>query len=366
MARKINVLLVATEFAPGMIPFAVKIINTLAQDSRFSVKSLCVCSGKRTYRGLIIDEAHPTFIDYPTSKIAKLAYKFWPNSIIRSIKKKECDFSPDNIHYLTGDFSLGLFAFFNRNKKNLCYTVHDLTPHEVSYSSFLRKYLKKTIDFGYTSLRKNAKNLTTSSKEQYELLKKMYPKKNISFTPFPSLVTDVIKNGTRPVKELIGKSNYILFFGAVYDYKGVQLLIDAFEQLNIQDTNLIIAGKGIDCIFSNKNIIRLNRFFYDDEIQDLFKKAKFIVYPYISATMSGVLSLALYFKKDVLLSDVPFFIENSCKNTSFFRTNDIHDLKVQLKKMLTRERCECSSCYQDLYSDEKLTDSYYAFYQESL
>lgn len=46
---KIKVLFVATEFAPGMIPFASSIINTLAKDPKFEVYALVVNSGDYTY-----------------------------------------------------------------------------------------------------------------------------------------------------------------------------------------------------------------------------------------------------------------------------------------------------------------------------
>ena len=89
---------------------------------------------------------------------------------------------------------------------------------------------------------------------------------------------------------------YILFFGTVDKYKGVDLLVDAYCNLTCKSLKLVIAGRGFDIETHNENIIRINRFIEDEEVAYLFKKAKFIVYPYRSATMSGVLSLAYYFK----------------------------------------------------------------------
>ena len=58
-----------------------------------------------------------------------------------------------------------------------------------------------------------------------------------------------------------------------------------------------------------RDIVLINRFVDDKEVRDLFSKAAVVVYPYISATQSGVISIASYFKKPIVLSDVPYFKE---------------------------------------------------------
>lgn len=109
------------------------------------------------------------------------------------------------------------------------------------------------------------------------------------------------------VAELQNTSDYILFFGAVDHYKGVDILISAYNRHPESDKHkLVIAGLGNLDKITEPNIIRLNRFIEDAEIRDLFTKAAIVVYPYRSATMSGVLSLAFYFRKKVVMSDVPF------------------------------------------------------------
>ena len=50
------------------------------------------------------------------------------------------------------------------------------------------------------------------------------------------------------------------------------------------------------------------RFIKDSEVRDLFSRAAVVVYPYISATQSGVTSIASYFDKPMVLSDLPFWL----------------------------------------------------------
>lgn len=70
----------------------------------------------------------------------------------------------------------------------------------------------------------------------------------------------------------------------------------------------MIAGSGevYFPIQKYENIILINRYIKDEEIAWLFNHAKLTVYPYISATQSGVLSVSCYFGKPIIASDVPF------------------------------------------------------------
>lgn len=208
---KKKILFVATEPAPGMIPFASTVINTLATDGRFDVHCLCVCSGHYTYRGLIIAESNPVFIDYPTFKLLKLIYKFWPFTIIRALRKMEKNLCPDVVHFLTDDFTMANYLNIY-SSYHICYTVHDMHPHEVKLSTVSERFIFGLVTSGYRKMRNIVSNLTTSSYAQLQELKTLYPNKNIAFTPFPTLVTDGIKRGGIDVEELKGIGRYILFF----------------------------------------------------------------------------------------------------------------------------------------------------------
>ena len=80
----------------------------------------------------------------------------------------------------------------------------------------------------------------------------------------------------------------------------------------------------------------INRYIKDSEVAYLYKNARCVVYPYISATQSGVLSLAFYYNVPVIASDVPFFQEIiGHSNTGIlFRTGNVDDLSDKLMKIL--------------------------------
>ena len=365
-----KILYVASEFATGMIPFAAKIISTMNQDSRYEVYAVVVNSGQYTYANSIqgMDDKHLVQIEYPEQKILKLFYKFYPLPIIKAINRLEMKIKPDMVHLLTGDFTLAPYMLLRNSNVNYYYTVHNLYPHEVNRGNIAVNLLHKYINWGYKQLRNCVSNLTTSSLSQYEELKKIYPNKNIVFTHFPTLVTPQIAKGGKSVAELIGVADYILFFGRIDKYKGTDLLVEAYQNSKIQHTHkLVIAGRGKDATVHDPNIIRINRFIEDAEVKDLFSKALFVVYPYRSATMSGVLSLAYYFKKRVLLSSIPFFKENASPLATFFECDNCEALCHHLEMLCNRyyeSSCQMD-CYDAIYSDRILIDDYHKLYSKN-
>lgn len=262
-------------------------------------------------------------------------------------------------------------------KKNIvCVsTVHDLHPHE--YKKEWYKELRA--DLLYKRLCKNtryARNLITNSEAQYEELKESYPDKRIYFHNFPSLVTENIKNGKdQPAELIMLKHPYILFFGRIEEYKGISLLYKVFTEnkaLN-ESYTLVIAGKGtlpFSRIPNEKNVIIINRYIKDSEIAYMYSHACCIVYPYISATQSGVLSLAFYFRTPSLTSDVPFFkkIMEASGAGMMFKKGNYDDLKSKLLQICQSEMevmtAKGKSYYDSHYSDKVIRDKLLEIYNE--
>ena len=364
--EKIKVLIVAADPAAGMIPFVVTIANTLADDDRFEVHALVVDKEEMSYSDKFCKNVRVKAVSKPDSSLGKLLFKIYPVKLFNLLEGLICEIKPEIVHFMVGEY---LFANHIKNVKpesSLCLTVHDLHPHERNKQSIKDDLIyKEIIHKGYKKCESYIPTLTTSSLSQYKELKELYPSKNIIFTHFPSLVTEQIKHGRAEVKELLGIEKYILFFGSVDKYKGVDLLISAFCSLkNNCGMKLVIAGKGQDYDTSdNKDIIRLNRFIEDEEVGDLFRRASFVVYPYISATMSGVLSIAYYFRKCVLLSDVQFFKDNAVPSCTFFNTGDRDDLMEKMQMMLDSNDCELTeNYYSRMYSSEIISEDYFNLY----
>ena len=176
------------------------------------------------------------------------------------IRKQEFDI----IHYVEDPsplFSLLLWFF----RKKLVVTIHDGRPHtgdDNRKSQFVRRRLKSYV--------KRFLLLNKKENKLFEMLH-MYGNKTLK------------------------KQNYILFFGRISPYKGIEYLLKAMRIVHkvLPETRVIIAGKGeynFDLEpYKHLDYIEFrNKFIELDELADLIRGAQFTVCPYTEATQSGV------------------------------------------------------------------------------
>ncbi|SFQ09815.1 Glycosyltransferase involved in cell wall bisynthesis [Tranquillimonas alkanivorans] len=103
----------------------------------------------------------------------------------------------------------------------------------------------------------------------------------------------------------------VLFFGRIYAYKGIDLLMRAEALVqNIPNLRIVIAGRGDDPWALRSNMgdparydVR-HRFIPDRDVTQLFLDADLVALPYSEASQSGVLHIAAAFGKPVVATDV--------------------------------------------------------------
>lgn len=101
-----------------------------------------------------------------------------------------------------------------------------------------------------------------------------------------------------------------LFFGRIEPYKGLGVLLSAFQRihLHLDGWKLVIAGNGAlprGVLPQDARSVRLlNRHIPDEEVARLMKGAGVVVLPYIDATQSSVIALAAAFGKPVIVTRV--------------------------------------------------------------
>lgn len=102
-----------------------------------------------------------------------------------------------------------------------------------------------------------------------------------------------------PDEERHPEPGRILFFGRMQEYKGIDVLLTAFEHLNAKGRNytLVLAGEGPALdekrAARTPGIILLNRFIPRDEAIAELQKASLVALPYLEATQSGVAAAAI-------------------------------------------------------------------------
>lgn len=109
---------------------------------------------------------------------------------------------------------------------------------------------------------------------------------------------------------------YLLFFGFIRDYKGLDLLLHAMTDERIRSMNLILLVAGefytdskpyFEIIKKNnlhERVIMANDFIPDSWVADYFNACDLVVQPYKDATQSGVTQIAYHFEKPMITTNV--------------------------------------------------------------
>ena len=187
--------------------------------------------------------------------------------------------------------------------------AHNIIPHEKrTGDKILTNYFIKGID-GFLSMTQKVLN-------DLNLFDKSSPK---VLSPHPIYDNfGEIKPRKKALEylKLDPKYRYLLFFGLIRDYKGLDLLLEAFSTHELRENKikLIIAGeyysdetlyqKLIEKYNLEKDIIQIDKFIPDSEVHYFFNACDLVVQPYKSATQSGVTQIAYHFNKPMIVTNV--------------------------------------------------------------
>ncbi|WP_233253990.1 glycosyltransferase [Hymenobacter sedentarius] len=116
--------------------------------------------------------------------------------------------------------------------------------------------------------------------------------------------------------KLPATTRYLLFFGFIRAYKGLDIMLEAFadERIVALPVKLIIAGEfyedaaPYEVLIKRYNletrIVRATDFIPNEKVVDYFCASDLIVQPYKNATQSGVSQIAYHFERPMLVTDV--------------------------------------------------------------
>ena len=229
----------------------------------------------------------------------------------RQIKKK----APDRVIFCYWMAFIapcfGTIARIARSPKTrMVAMIHNMIPHEPTIlDKLFPKYFVKSMD-GFVAM---AESVVTDIKH----FDKDNKPKVVSPHPIYDHYGDALTKKEATMKlGLHGQNDYVLFFGFIRHYKGLDLLLEAFadERLRKFPIKLIIAGE----FYENPQpylelIIRLKLdglvelrtgFIPDNEVKNYFSVADLVAQPYRSATQSGVSQIAYHFEKPMLVTNV--------------------------------------------------------------
>ena len=207
--------------------------------------------------------------------------------------------------------SLGtLGRIIRKNKHTKVVTIADnIIPHEKRFfDTPFTKYFVNSCD-----------GFVTMSESVLEDLKQFDSTKPVAYNPHPmyeSFGPQLDKADARKKLGLAENGTYLLFFGFIRKYKGLDILLRAFADERIQEAGikLIIAGEYYDkpeeyqAIIEEhgleKALVQANDFIPDSEVSTYFSAADMVVQTYKTATQSGVTQIAYYYHNPMLVTDV--------------------------------------------------------------
>ena len=183
----------------------------------------------------------------------------------------------------------------------------NVIPHEKRIGdSFLTSYFVKSCDA-----------FITLSHSVLEDLSRFTKNTNKKFIPHPIYDNfgEIINKEKAQIKLGLKKSEkYLLFFGFIRKYKGLDILLNALSDKRLKDVKLIVAGEFYDDInFYKDLILKLkisNQVIFKDEFIDskdvkfYFSASDMVVQTYRSATQSGVTQIGYHFNKPMLVTNV--------------------------------------------------------------
>jgi glycosyltransferase involved in cell wall biosynthesis len=269
--------------------------------------------------------------------IFKYQKSFDPRNIVASIqlaryiRKNKID----TIHF-DGESARLFYMLPLISKKNIFLTIPDPIHHSGEKhwkTSWVRRaYLQFTsrIFFYSNFALKQYLNHNTKNKKKLDIIR---------LKPYTFISTYD--------KKIDREKKYILFFGRISYYKGIDILVESIKIVleSFPNEQFLIAGDfqnsmGLfNTIKGEKNIAIINKHIEIEELSDIIAKSKFIVCPYRDATQSGVLLTSFAMMKPVIATNVGSFPEYIEHGFNGLLSNPNHiDFAEQIVNALKNDR----------------------------
>jgi len=228
---------------------------------------------------------------------------------------------PSSIFHFTGvhAWNVPLVYALRRRGVHVIHTLHDLAAHSgVRHAGLIGLWNRLIIASGATIL-------VHGRCWRDELIRRGVPASRVVYTPllhgFWSAATDPDQPSTRPTSSFFHLQSSIppspeqssifnlqssivaLFFGRIEPYKGAEVLVEAWRQLQVEGQQvegctLVLAGKVADGVRLGElppGVEVWDRRIGDEEGIDLFRRAAVLVLPYRDATQSALVAAAARF-----------------------------------------------------------------------
>lgn len=206
---------------------------------------------------------------------------------------------------------LGTIARLARRKGIRVVSILDnVIPHEPHFwDKWLIRYFIRSVDSFIAmseSVREDCLKFLPASRHDV-----------VTLSPHPlydNFGEAVTKTDARSFLGLQQDKTILLFFGFIRDYKGLDLLMQAYKKAYTKDLLLVVAGEFYNNAQQYSELEKelglegtiewRTDFIPDDKVRYYFSAADLIVQPYKAATQSGVTQIAYHFERPMLVTRV--------------------------------------------------------------
>lgn len=222
----------------------------------------------------------------------------------RRVRQALAALNPDGVHF-TGVhlWNPTLLRSLRRAGVPTVHTLHDLDPHlGVRFGRLIRLWNRSVVAWADHIL-------VHGQCYRQRLLGQGLAPERVVYTPLLHLFLSYQEFAALDHFDLradLQADPYVLFFGRLEKYKGVQHLLAAAADAaaSRHPLHMILAGPG-EAIDPLPAGVEVRNWLIDSQKGvDLFRRCSVVVLPYLDATQSAVIASAYYFAKPVVVSDV--------------------------------------------------------------
>ena len=204
-------------------------------------------------------------------------------------------------------------------KNNLVWTVHELDAYE-------SRHPRRDAWFRSVVMKLSRRLIVHGEHTRQVLIEHHDYRRPIDVARHPSYIgwykDAVTREQARAKLGLPDDARVYLYFGYIKPYKGVEDLIQAFGQISVDGAILLIAGKPLDeaikqevesMAAADRRVRTFLGYIADDDIQDFFRSADVVVFPFKNTQTSGSLMLAMSYGCPIIaprIATLPEYVDS--------------------------------------------------------
>lgn len=199
----------------------------------------------------------------------------------------------------------------NKHTKIIC-IADNIVPHEKRFGDkWFTSYFIKPVDAFILMSEKVLSDLCLFTRNKKAVL--------VPHPLYDNFGEKISKEEAREKLAIGNEQKIILFFGFIRRYKGLDILLEAINEIQnskfkIQNLKLLVAGEfyedrrsydeQINRLGIKDHLILHTDFIPDDKVKNYFCAADVVIQPYRNATQSGVTPLAYHFEVPMIVTTV--------------------------------------------------------------